>query len=102
MAVRTAATSSRGPVAQPIFQPVKENVLPAEEIVTVRSRHPGQRRERDVLAAVEHEVLVDLVGDGEQVALAAVRGDQLQLGAVEDLAGRVVRRVEQDQPGAVA
>ena len=41
LAVWTAATSSRGPVAQPIFQPVKENVLPAEEIVTVRSAIPG-------------------------------------------------------------
>ncbi len=65
-------------------------------------RHPGQRGERDVLAAVEDEVLVDLVGDGEDVALAAVRGDQLQLGAVEDLARGVVGRVEEDEPGAVA
>ena len=48
-AVWTADTSSRGPVAQPIFQPVTENVLPADESVTVRSAHPGQRRERDVL-----------------------------------------------------
>ena len=30
-----------GPVAQPIFQPVTENVLPAEESVTVRSAIPG-------------------------------------------------------------
>ena len=40
-AVWTADTSSRGPVAQPIFQPVTENVLPAEESVTVRSAIPG-------------------------------------------------------------
>ena len=55
--------------AQPIFQPVNENVLPAEEIVTVRSRMPGQRRQRDVLP-LEHQVLVDLVGHRDEVVLA--------------------------------
>ena len=39
--VRTAATSSADPVTQPTFQPVNENVLPAEPIVTVRSAIPG-------------------------------------------------------------
>jgi hypothetical protein len=34
--VRTAVTSSADPVTQPIFQPVKAKVLPAELIVTVR------------------------------------------------------------------
>ena len=29
------------PVAQPTFQPVKENVLPAEPMETVRSRMPA-------------------------------------------------------------
>ena len=56
--------------------------------------HPRQGRERDVLT-VEHEVLVDLVGDGDHVVLAAQLGDQRQLLAGEDLAGGVVRRVEQ-------
>ncbi len=37
----TRSISSAGPVAQPIFQPVTENVLPAEETVTVRSAIPG-------------------------------------------------------------
>ena len=62
--------------------------------------HAGQRGQRDVLAAVEREVLVDLVGDGDHVALAAVLRDELELLAGEDLAGRVVRRVEQDQARA--
>ena len=42
MTVRTAVTSSGVPVTQPIFQPVNENVLAAELIVTVRSRMPGR------------------------------------------------------------
>ena len=41
LAARTAATSGGGPLAQPTFQPVKENVLPDEEIVSVRSAIPG-------------------------------------------------------------
>ena len=51
------------------------------------------------MLALEDEVLVDLVGDGEEVVLDAELGDQLELGAREDLAGRVVRRVEQQQAG---
>ena len=36
-------------MTQPTFQPVKENVLPAEEMVTVRSRMPGSVASGDVL-----------------------------------------------------
>ena len=64
-----------GACSQPIFQPVTENVLPADEGL----------------------VLVDLVGDDEHVVPAGEFGDELELGSGEDLAGRVVRRVEQDQ-----
>jgi hypothetical protein len=39
---RTAETSSPGPWIQPTFQPVTENVLPTEEIVSVRSAIPGR------------------------------------------------------------
>ena len=73
MAVCTAATSARGPVAQPIFQPVTENVLPAEEIVSVRSAIPGSVASGTCSRPSNDQVLVDLVGDGEHVALAAVR-----------------------------
>ena len=66
MAARTAATSGAGPQAQPIFQPVKENVLPADEIESVRSLMPGQGGQGQV-GALEDQVLVDLVGHGEQV-----------------------------------
>lgn len=37
----TASMSSAGPATQPIFQPVSEKVLPAEEMVRVRSAMPG-------------------------------------------------------------
>ena len=62
--------SSGGAQTQPIFQPVHENVLPPDEIVTVRSRMPGNVAS-GTCAAVEHEVLVDLVGDGDEVVLDA-------------------------------
>ena len=41
LAPRVAATSSAGPHAQPVFQPVTENVLPIEDTVSVRSAMPG-------------------------------------------------------------
>ena len=41
LAPRVAATSSAGPHAQPVFQPVTENVLPTEDTVSVRSAIPG-------------------------------------------------------------
>ena len=52
-----------------------------------------------MLAGVD-DVLVDVVGEDERVVLVARAGDQLELGAVEHLAGRVVRRVEDDGPRA--
>ena len=41
LTARTAEISSAGPLTQPIFQPVVEKVLPADEIVSVRSQAPG-------------------------------------------------------------
>ena len=52
--------------------------------------------------AVEHEVLVDLVGDRDQVVLDAELCDLLELVGTEDLARGVVRRVEEQQPRAWA
>ena len=86
-------------MTQPTFQPVNEKVLPADEMVTVRSRMPGKRGER-MCSALEDQVLVHLVRDHEQVALDGELGDGGQLLAGQDGAGRVVRGVEQDQPGA--
>ena len=45
-------------------------------------------------------MLVHLVGDGNQVVFDDNIGDQLQLVAGEHLAGRIVRRIEEDQLGA--
>ena len=100
MAVRAAATSGAGPHSQPIFHPVVLNVLPPDEIVSVRSAIPGSVASGTCGGAGEHEVLVDLVGDDDQVVVDGQLGDLRQLAGVEHLAGRVVRRVEQDQPGA--
>ena len=46
--------------------------------------------------AVVNDVLVDLVGDREHVPLLAELRDELQLCPGEDLACRVVRRVDDD------
>lgn len=92
-------TSSGLAVIQPIFQPVSENVLPAAADGDRALPHAGEGREGDVLA-LEDEVLVDLVGHDQEVAFARERGDGRQLVPGEHGAGRVVRGVEQDQPGA--
>ncbi|CAB4884834.1 unannotated protein [freshwater metagenome] len=53
-----------------------------------------------MLEAVKRKVLVDLVGDHDEIVLDGDVGDALQFAAGEHLAGGVVRRVEQDQLGA--
>ena len=63
-------------------------------------RHPGQGRDRHVLGAVEGQVLVDLVGDHDEVVLDRHVGHRLQLLPAEHRPGRVVRAVEQHEPGA--
>ena len=42
MTVSTAVMRSAGPCTQPIFHPVAEKVLPADEIVRVRRAAPGR------------------------------------------------------------
>ena len=53
-----------------------------------------------MLVVAEGEVLVDLVGDHDEVVLDRHVGDRLQLLAGEHRAGRVVGRVEQDEARA--
>ena len=60
--------------------------------------HARQCRDRDVLA-LEHDVLVDLIGDHDEIPLHGQAGDLGQLGPAEHHAGRIVRGVDQDQPG---
>ena len=94
-----ARRAGPGPVAQPD--------LPAGEAEGLAGRadgdgplpHAGEGGDRDVLDVVEGQVLVDLVGHDEQVVLLGHRGDGRELGPVEHLAGRVVGRVEEDEPG---
>ena len=47
--------------------------------------------------AVEHQMLVDLVGNDHEVVLDSEAGYGLHLASVEHLAGWVVRRVDQQQ-----
>ena len=98
---RRAAFSAPGPIAYPIFQPVSENVLPVELMVSVRSHIPGSDRNREMLAVVEQDPVVDLIGDDDQVVRDGQARDRLEFGAVEHLAGRIVRGVEQDHPRPV-
>ena len=93
-AARTAAASSGGAIAQPIFQPVSENVLPKDEIVIVRSRIPGSVAIGTCRPSYTRCSYTSSVMQRTS-ALAAERGHDLELLAGEDLARRVVRRVQQ-------
>ena len=97
--VRAVPTSGAGPGPSDLPAGERER-LAGRGDRDVRSAMP-ERRQRDVLT-VEHEVLVDLVGDGEDVALDADAGDGLELVAAEHLPGGVVGRVEEQETGAVA
>jgi hypothetical protein len=88
LTVRKALSSGGGAQAQPIFQPVTLNVLPALEIAIA---HAWQRRHRYMSTSVEGEVLVHLVGDNDQIVRSGGGGDVLQLGRREHLSGRIVR-----------
>ena len=58
--------------------------------------HPGQRGDRDVLGAVVQDPAVDLVGEDPQVVLDGERGDPLEVAAGQHAAGRVGRRVDDE------
>ena len=52
-----------------------------------------------MLAAID-EMLVDLVGDGKNIEFLAEPRDELQLRLGVDLAGRVMRSVDDDGPSS--
>ena len=62
--------------------------------------HVRQRDGGDVGGAIEENVFVDFVGDGEAIVLFAKRGDEFEFGAPKDLAGGVIGRVDDDGFGA--
>jgi hypothetical protein len=100
LAVRTAATRSGDPQAQPTFQPVKREGLAGRRDGDGPIGHAGVRRQRPVLT-VEHDVLVDLVGHGQQVTLDAELCNRRQLAIVQHHARGVVRRVHENQARSV-
>ena len=84
---------------KPTFQPVSEKILPAEPILTQRSRMPGKRDQRQVPAAVEDHVLPHLVADRDGAGLFAEARQQFEVLAAVDGAGRIERVVEQHHLG---
>ena len=96
-----ADTRCSGPVSQPIFQPVKEKVLPADEMVMVRSAAPGSVATGmcltpKVRCSYTSSVMM------RQSCFAGQVDDALKYFPREDSAGGIVRVVEQHHPGAVA
>ena len=69
--------------AQPIFHPVAENVLPAEEIRTVRSRIPGKGGQWQVFGVVEGQVLIHLVADDQDIVLHRQLRDRAEIGSIQ-------------------
>ncbi len=65
----------------------------------VRSAMPGSVAGRDVLGAVVQEVLVDFVGDDEEIVLDGEIGDDFKLGAGEDFAAGIGWGVDDDAAG---
>src|SRR3989442_1018530 len=63
--------------------------------------HVADRRKRNVARAVEDDVLVDLVRHRDDVVIGAEVRDRPELIAREHLTGRVVRRVQDEDLGAV-
>ena len=53
----------------PTFHPVSEKILPAEPILTVRSRMPRHRYQRDMAEPVENDVLPHFIAKRDRVVL---------------------------------
>ena len=51
--------------------------------------------------AIQHELAVDLIGNEEQAVIAAETGDHLQLVALINRSGRIVRIADDDHAGAL-
>ena len=94
----TCGTSSAGKTPKPSRQPVIAHVLDQPSRMIVRSSMPSSVA-IDSCWPVYRMRAVDLVGQDDDVALAGDVGDDFEVGAGEHAAGRVVGRVDDDQPG---
>ena len=76
-----ASTRSSVGAAQtkPTFQPVSEKILPAEPILTQRSRMPGIAISGICRRAVEDDVLPHLVADRDGIEFLAEARQQLEI-----------------------
>ena len=98
-ALVTTSTSAGGPVTQPTFQPVSENIFPAEPMRTQRSRMPGRLISGGTCLVVEDQMLVDLVADDDGVRFLNDSRKRRQFVAVEHAADGIERRVDDDGAG---
>ena len=94
-----ARTSGAGPVAQPIFQPVNEKLLPPELIVRVRSAMPGSV-EIGMWSTPKVRCSYTSSLMTTRSCSMASSATAVELVAGQHRAGRVVRGVEQDRRGA--
>ena len=63
--------------------------------------HAVEARDRDVLGVVVDDVLVNFVGDGDDIELDAEIANQFEFRQGEHFAGGIVRRVQNDRLGVV-
>ena len=63
--------------------------------------HARQRPQRDMFGPVIEDMFINLVGDCQDIIFLAQLGDELEVAARENAAGRVVRRVDDDGAGLV-
>ncbi len=78
-------------------QPVIAKVFDKPEMVMVRSAMPGNVARLMCSAPSKTKVLVNLVGEDEQVVFDGQRGHGFQLRAREDFAAGVRWRVDDDR-----
>ena len=79
-------------------QPVIAQVFDAPSLMIVRSSMPG-RVAIESNAPSYDETRVDLVGEHPDLRMRAQDlGDRVEVGAREDAAGRILRRVEDQEP----
>ena len=52
-----------------------------------------------MIDALKPDLLIDFIADDEDITFAAQSGDELEFVAGKDLAGRIVRRVQQEHAG---
>jgi hypothetical protein len=98
-ALATTSISAISPIDQPTFQPVREKILPAELMRSQRSRIPGSVAS----STCSQPSKTRCSWTSSQIATASLRQHPRQrrkLGAAQDAAHQILRRVDQNGAGA--